>query len=297
MAFKGCKIKDPISIGELITLSRQRFSGGYFFKGESHPFYEVVCVLKGRVGITAGKSVYVLTSSQMTIHPPGEFHAIWEEGRSAPEAIIFSFSAPLFPKIKGHVYALTPTLVKEMKGMYDEAQRVFDIVPMTVEGRESLPESNGKTALSDGIEVRSIKDGMGNAACRFVKRLEIFLSESLELLSDGESEPFGKGSENYERIISVMEENIDKNLTATELAALCKMSVPTLEKTVFRYLHSGAMAYYNILRMERALSMLSGGESVKETALSLGYSNQNYFSACFKKRYGFPPSDVKKMMT
>ncbi|MBO5045735.1 MAG: AraC family transcriptional regulator [Clostridia bacterium] len=30
--------------------------------------------------------------------------------------------------------------------------------------------------------------------------------------------------------------------------------------------------------------------SVKEVALTLGFSNQNYFSACFKKRTGVPLS-------
>ena len=293
-ALKGWKAKDPISVNELITISKQKFSGGYFFKGESHPFYEAVCVLNGRVGITAGKGVYVLSAGQMTLHRPGEFHAIWEEGGSKPEAIIFSFSAAPFPKLKGYVYELPPMLVREIKGIYDEAHRVFDIVPFPTEALSGLPESSGRTSISDGILIIGVKDGMDTAACRFVKRLEIFLSSALEELSEETSEYGGAGSENYTRILSVMEENIENNLTVTELARLCKMSVPTLEKTVFRYLHSGAMAYYNVLRMEKALGMLSSGESVKETALTLGYANQNYFSACFKKRYGIPPSEAKK---
>lgn len=293
-ALKGWKAKDPISVNELITLSKQKFSGGYFFKGESHPFYEAVCVLSGRVGITAGKRVFVLSAGQMTIHRPGEFHAIWEEGGSNPESIIFSFSAAPFPKLKGRVYVLSSALKKEIKGIYDEANRVFDIIPFTSEALGRLPERSGSTSLSDGILISGVKEGMDTSACRFVKRLEIFLSNALEALSEETAEYGGVGSENYARILSVMEENIYNNLTVTELAALCKMSVPTLEKTVFRYLHSGAMAYYNVLRMEKAFSMLSSGESVKETALTLGYANQNYFSACFKKRYGIPPSEIKK---
>lgn len=91
-----------------------------------------------------------------------------------------------------------------------------------------------------------------------------------------------------------MESRLGAALTAGELARLCSMSVPALEKTVFRYSGCGAMAYYNGLRMQKAVELLSAGASVKETALSLGFSNQNYFSATFKKWSGRAPSRIKK---
>ena len=71
------------------------------------------------------------------------------------------------------------------------------------------------------------------------------------------------------------------------------MSVPSLEKTVRRYSGCGAMSYYNELRMQKAAELLSEGSSVKETALSLGFSNQNYFSTSFKKWSGKAPSEIK----
>jgi quercetin dioxygenase-like cupin family protein len=98
ISVNGYKINNPISLTELFTVSKQRFDSGYFFGGESHSFYEVVCVLSGKVGITAEKNVYVLSQGQMTVHRPGEFHAIWEEGESKPELIIFTFSASPFPR-------------------------------------------------------------------------------------------------------------------------------------------------------------------------------------------------------
>ena len=94
---KGCKIQNPVSIGELFTFSKQKFSKNYSFKGESHNFYEAVCVLRGTVGITAGKKVYLLSKGQMTVHRPGEFHAIWEHSSSKPVSVILTFSAAPFP--------------------------------------------------------------------------------------------------------------------------------------------------------------------------------------------------------
>ena len=291
---KGCAVKDPVSVTELYSFSKQRFSDGYFFNGESHDFFEAVCVLKGRVGITAGKKVYVLSAGQMTLHRPGLFHAIWEEGESKPESIIFSFAAAPFPKIRDYVYNLTPELIKEIKLIYDGVTDAFEM-KRGYEVYDSPPkyQSTGKTKAEMGIWVTAVKDGRDADAATIVKRLEIFLLSALGKGSGDSVEYIGAGSESYTRILSVMEENLGNDITVSSLAALCDMSVPSLEKTVYRYLHCGAMAYYNILRLAKAHKYLAGGMSVKETALTLGYANQNYFSACFKKRYGYPPSAVK----
>ena len=92
-----CSIDDILSIDGLYTFSKQKFKEDYFFRGESHNFIEVVCVLDGRVGVTAGKNVYMLGGGQMTVHAPSEFHAIWSAEGSSPESVIFTFSATAFP--------------------------------------------------------------------------------------------------------------------------------------------------------------------------------------------------------
>jgi len=78
------------------------------------------------------------------------------------------------------------------------------------------------------------------------------------------------------------------------LARLCEISVPTLENTVNKYLGYGAIAHFNVMKMQRAHTMLLSGSNVKETAFALGFVNQNYFSARFKKYYGYSPSMIKK---
>ncbi len=286
----GYKVQDTLAIRELFTISSQKFSDGYFFGGESHSYFEVVCVLNGKVGITAGKSVYVLSAGQMTFHRPHEFHAIWEEGDTSPEVIIFTFSALPFPKVKGSICRLSPELLLQIKDIYKRAGDIF-----IIEGNRESRGREGRAVFENGIIINGVRDGMDAEAERFIKKLELFLSVALESVIEGKSEYAGTGSENYSKILSVMEENIDANLSAGELAALAEMSVPTLEKTVYKYMKCGAVSYYNALRMERARSLLRSGMSVKETAFALGFANQNYFSACFKKRFGVSPSETKKV--
>ncbi|WP_156887753.1 AraC family transcriptional regulator [Desulfotignum balticum] len=53
--------------------------------------------------------------------------------------------------------------------------------------------------------------------------------------------------------------------------------------------------YVRKLRMEKALGLMeSGGCSILEAALSVGYANPSHFSAAFKKHYGCLPSRLLK---
>jgi AraC-like DNA-binding protein len=58
----------------------------------------------------------------------------------------------------------------------------------------------------------------------------------------------------------------------------------------------GATADYHIFELEKgqAIHYLQQGHSVKETALILGYRDQNYFSTAFKRITGHAPSRFHK---
>ena len=54
--------------------------------------------------------------------------------------------------------------------------------------------------------------------------------------------------------------------------------------------------YLTTIRMQEALSLLTGNASITETALMVGYSDIFQFSKAFKKFYGYPPSEAKHMI-
>ncbi len=269
----GLKVNNSLSISSLITFFRRHHD--YFFHGESHNFYEVVCVLSGEVGITAGKNVFVLKAGEITFHQPSEFHAIWEENSSNPEIIIFSFSASSFPTVSDKIFKLSDEALAELIENYEYSRRIFGF---------------RKNASFDHI-----LPGMENDASIFVKKMETFLSQNLGKNARFDSSYPTQSSNVFANILSTMEKNISLSLSVKEIADLCGISVPTLEKTVYKFLGYGAITHYNILKLQRAHTLLISGASVKETALSLGFLNQNYFSARFKKYFGYPPSHVKNI--
>ena len=235
MNFAGygeCPVKETVRLRSLFTFFRKTYSLDFTFQGESHDFYEVVCVLDGKAGITAGKNVYTLSAGQMILHPPAQFHAIWSDYSSSPEILIFSFRAEKFPEIQDRIYALTPEQIEEIKALYSAAERAFVLEDINVREVQSAPEAE-----------------------KIVRRLEIFLLSVFDTGNGRAEQAHSRSGENYYHIVSVMERNLEKVMTADELAKQCGMSVPALEKTVKKYTGHGAMKYYNELKMRKATEL------------------------------------------
>lgn len=56
--YTECPVKDVLSVKSLYTFFRKQIPRDYNFKGESHDFHEILCVMSGEVGVTADKNVY-----------------------------------------------------------------------------------------------------------------------------------------------------------------------------------------------------------------------------------------------
>ena len=63
----------------------------YSFPGESHDFWEFLCVDKGEVEITADNRAYTLKKGEIIFHKPNEFHTVRANGKIAPNLVVISF--------------------------------------------------------------------------------------------------------------------------------------------------------------------------------------------------------------
>ena len=54
--------------------------------------------------------------------------------------------------------------------------------------------------------------------------------------------------------------------------------------------------YLNQLRLQQALEDLAGGEAdLTDLALGLGFSSHSHFTAVFRREFGVPPSQVRRL--
>lgn len=266
--YKAVELDNYFAIKKIYTAFGKKYGSSYYFEGESHNFWEIVMVVDGEIGVTAGSELFILKKGQAIIHEPMEFHRLWSEGSTCPEIIVLSFEAKNVPEYCSKIFEIGD--VSKPKKILEEMQSCFNL---------------GEYALV-GIN-DSIKSQLA------IKKLEIFLIETLSQRLPEKTSVKSRTAENYTAIVTVLENNVTKPLSVPEIAKMCNMSEINLKKTFSKYSGMGVIKYFNRLKIAEATEMIKNGMSVAETAAALGFANQNYFSTVFKRITGNSPGFYK----
>ena len=91
MGYKGTVLKNSITINKIYSIHYFEYMSDFSFEGESHNFWEFICVDKGEVGVTAGKTFTILKKGDVAFHQPNEFHNVQATGTIAPNLVVISF--------------------------------------------------------------------------------------------------------------------------------------------------------------------------------------------------------------
>ena len=95
-----------------------------------------------------------------------------------------------------------------------------------------------------------------------------------------------------------LHKNYNNKISLDELCfrfGCCKSSIMNNFKKEFNVTVTD---YLTAIRMEKAEEyILTTEKSIKEIALSCGFSDQNYFSRLFSKKYGRSPTQYRNYMT
>lgn len=268
--YKRLPIEQRIRIDSLYTLFSDTREPNYHFEGERHNFWEVVCVMEGKVGVASENELYILNEGQAIFHSPMEFHNIWSENQKNT-VFVFSFAGSM-PALNHNVYN------------FGTQERILI---------NEITEMLSKTFKYTGLIMNRIKPGMEQEAEKVVKKLELLITTLLSNAEVNVLDPHTKSAQNYLNIVSVLNDNTETNLTVEEIADMCNMSPSNLKKTFKKYSGVGIIKYFNELKVEKAQKLLNEGYTVKETAAALGYTDQNYFSVVFKRITGYSPIKYK----
>jgi AraC-like DNA-binding protein len=255
----------------LHTAFEQIQSPGFRFYGEAHDFWEMVCVVSGVIGISAGSRIATLRSGQAVIHPPMEFHRIWSEVGTSPNFIIFSFSAQNMPPLPGHFFKLSDSMQNQLQKLLRDFKDAFDI----------------------NISVNSVKPGKELLADKAVCALENFVLTLVATEPDNEAQDSSSSARSFAKIVNVMDANISKKLTVGEIADLCFMSESNMKLIFSEFAGCGVMKYFSLKKANYATSLLQNGVSVSEAAEALGFNDRAYFSTWYKRITGESPGKQK----
>ena len=105
---------------------------------------------------------------------------------------------------------------------------------------------------------------------------------------------FGNESE-AKLVMKYLKQNYASKITLDLLAQKFSCSQSMLVKNFKKEYGTTIMNALMDVRLEKAAELLKNGRlSIKEIASECGFSEQNYFSKSFSKKFGCPPSDFRK---
>ena len=271
--YQMLSLPHTLKVREMVSAYHVFREPGYKFEGEYHNFWEIVCVLDGSAGVAAAGQIYPLEKGQIIFHRPMEFHRIWTEGNKAVELAIMSFTADGMERFEKKIMTLA-------NGRMEELEQLIVQIPLAFSF-----DGSGITGLSDNPLEEQI----------FCNALELFLLKTMRDANVSRRQDNSPSAKNYNHIVRILNEHVEKNLSLEELSHLCDMSVSNLKKTFHKYTGIGIMKYFTGLKMKHAIRLMEQGLTIAEVSRALSYTDQNYFSVVFKREIGYPPSIYRKM--
>jgi len=261
------KISKIVQVDSIKSGFEDIFDNNFRFDGERHEAWEFLYVLGGCIGVSVEDSVYELNPGSLIFYAPGQFHSIWAAHGTKIHLIIMSFSL--------HGEDIT-----------DLGGKVFEVGTK----EDGLIHS----ALEAHIQAYHQKDAFANHIVAL--KIEELILTILSRKSSGVLGMDTSQTNSYKTIIRIMNDHLYDNLSASEIASYCNLSLPNMKKIFRKFTRRGVIQYYRGLRMLKAKELIKQGKSMAEVSDILHFSSQHYLTESFKRQYHMTPSEYKKII-
>lgn len=291
MPYIGCTLEDTLHIDELFTIHYFEYTNKFYFSGESHDFWEFVCVDKGAVKICMDDTEYVLHKGDIAFHQPNEFHNVSTYTLTAPNLVVVSFRchSPLMDFFKQRILKI------------DEKERSL-LAHILLEARELFA-----TPLDDPyVEKMDKKKQVPLGTEQLIRMaLEHFLLHLIRRYSTATNQIILPATKNtldiFNRITDYMETNLSTRLTIEQICRDNMIGRTQLQNVFQKECQMGVIEYFSKMKINAAKHMIRDGLlNFTQISEQLGYASIHYFSRQFKRITGMTPSDyassVKAMM-
>lgn len=265
------KIPNIIHVDGFWTSFAKKIDKNFVFHGEVHDFYELVILLEGTLGFTAGASTFFMEAPAAVLYPPMTFHNLHSISDKDAAVLFLGFDASAVPSYKNLYFSITDIDIKR-------AKRILSLT------KEPIQNHNDNQYISPE-DMRTVAEAY--------KELEILLLSLCER-DTVKKKDRSAGAVNYERALQAVEENLSSPLDTSTLARMVHISPALLKKIFSSYAGMGVMQYVRKRKINAAILRLRAGERVKEVSSYLGFSDASYFSTVFRRITGHTPSYYRK---
>ncbi|MDC7227231.1 MAG: AraC family transcriptional regulator [Spirochaetales bacterium] len=156
--------------------------------------------------------------------------------------------------------------------------------------------------IKDPVKIQNlfaeiIHEGLNDSlySRRIINRLiEVLILLLLE--SDFQVQPYPNSFHTFSKCKAIIDSMPSVTISMQDIASECGINSSYLVRLFKRYQDCTPKHYIDKLIVEEAVKLILESEkSIKEIAFQLGFTNQYYFSAFFKKHMHVSPSEIRKI--
>lgn len=283
MAYRYTELTEEISIRKIISIHYFEYMSDFSFPGESHNFWELLCVDKGEVEVISDHETMVLKRGDIIFHKPNEFHGVTANGVVAPNLVVIGFECgdPSMSFFEDKVLTISERERNLLAQIIAEARNGF----ASVLNDPYLEQLVRKEQAPFGTE-QMIKIHLEQLLIQLYRSFSLYHQIQIQKHDILENDKL------YNSIIAYMESNLRNQIS---IEKICKDNLigSSQLKKLFRDRNScGVIEYFTTMKTDLAKQLIRGRQlNITQIADYLGYSSIHYFSRQFKKETGMTPTE------
>ena len=287
MAYKSVVLEDSITINRVISVHYFQYMSDFSFPGESHDFWELVCVDRGEIDALAGERRLTLKKGNILFHKPNEFHNVLTNGKVSPSLVVIGFvcHSPAIKSFEDQLMSVQDTEKELLAQIIVEARNTFS-------GRLDDPFQEELIFNSEPLTF-----GSAQLISHYLEQLIIHLyrryfSYSLPVRSSRFLAEASSGNDTYNRIVRYMEEHLGERMTIDRICRDNLVGRSQLQKLFRDTKGCGVIEFFSMMKIDTAKQMIRDNQlNFTQIADRLGYSSIHYFSRQFKQITTMTPSE------
>lgn len=287
MSYKSVHLQDILTIRDVYSIHYFEYMCDFSFPGESHDFWEFLCVDKGEVNVIAGEKFHVLKKGDIIFHKPNEFHNVNSNGLIAPNLVVISFScsSPAMSFFEEKILQISEPERLLLGQIIQEAKHVFE-GRMDDPYQEELIKAENPGFAGEQLISLYLEQLLIQLIRRYMVRTPSPnppIVKSIKQKADGEL---------FAQVLKYMETHVCETLTIDQICKSNSVGRSQLQKLFRTRSGYGAIEYFSRMKVDLAKQMIRENHyNFTQIADALGFSSIHYFSRQFKQITGMTPSE------
>ena len=275
--YDSISLKRLFNVTDVVTILSYELSPSFFTTGESHDFWEMLYVDRGRISCRSGNNDLTLETGDLVFHRPNDFHVVKCDGTQSASVFIISFvcHSPAMNLIASKTLTTGKRHSFVIRDLIDECNMGFE-------------KSKYPLVAIDDAPV---------GVCQMIKNkleeLLILLLRAEDLPTDEARTVTGRtvmGTTLAGAIADHLKENLRERVRLEDLSRKLHYGKSTLCDIFKRTYGKTIIEYHNELKIAEAKKLIFEQKlAVSEVSERLGFESPEYFSRTFHKYVGISP--------